>query len=93
LKEIPMSIAKRRLGIAVSAFALFGMVGLSVVPAYAAATCADQAKVVKAEWDKAPSGPKKNAAEKHYVKAVAAQKKNDEKTCLTELNAAAAALK
>jgi hypothetical protein len=88
-----MSIAKRRPSIAVSALALFGMVGSSVVPAYAAATCADQTKVVKAQWDKAPAGPKKDAAAKHYNAAVAAQKKKDEKTCLSQLNAAAAALK
>ena len=38
-------------------------------------------------------GPKKTAAEKHYVKAVAAQKKMDEKTCLSELAATTMALK
>ena len=90
-----MNVTKRSLGIAVSALALFGMIiGSSIVPAYAAATtCADQLSIVKAQWDKAPSGPKKTDAEKHYVKAVAAQKKMDEKTCLSELVATTMALK
>jgi hypothetical protein len=88
-----MNISKKSLGIAVSAMALFGMIGASAVPAFAAATCADQLTMVKAEWDKAPAGPKKDAAEKHYTMAVAAQKKMDEKTCLSELDAAAMAMK
>ena len=53
-----MNVTKRSLALAVTALALFGMIGSSAVPAFAAATCADQLTMVKAEWDKAPAGPK-----------------------------------
>lgn len=88
-----MNITKRSLTLTIAALALVGVVGSSAVPAFAAATCASQLTIVKAQWDQAPSGPKKDAAEKHYVKAVAAQKTMDEKTCLSQLDAASMALK
>ena len=88
-----MNVTKRSLGVTVAALALFGIIGSSAVPAFAAPTCADQLKMVKAEWDKAPAGPKKDAAGQHYTMAVAAQKKMDEKTCMSELDAATMAMK
>jgi hypothetical protein len=88
-----MSIAKKRLGLAAGAVALVGMVGLSVVPAHSAETCAMQLKAVKASLDKASAGPKKDKAAKYYTEAVAAEKKKDEKTCLADLSEATVALK
>jgi hypothetical protein len=49
-------------------------------------------KTVKAEWDKAPAGPKKDAAHKHYVAAEAALKAHDEKGCMAACKQAQAAL-
>ena len=58
-----------------------------------ASTCASQLKVVKAAWKKAPAGVKKDDAKTHYDSALAASKNHDDKTCLSELDAASAALK
>ena len=63
------------------------------VPTVGGTTCASQMKVVKSAWKKAPAGPGKDTAKTHYDSAVAASKKNDDKTCLSELDAASAALK
>ena len=63
------------------------------VPTTTSTSCASQLKVVKAAWKKAPAGAKKDDAKTHYDAAVAAHKKNDDKTCLSELDAASAALK
>ncbi|MCM2561276.1 hypothetical protein M8756_00510 [Lutimaribacter sp. EGI FJ00015] len=49
---------------------------------------AEQMKSVKANWDKAPSGPKKDAALKHYQAAEKAHKANDDAETNKELNAA-----
>lgn len=52
----------------------------------------DQMKTVKAAWEKAPSGPKKDAALKHYQAAEKSQAANNEADCLKSLDAAKAAL-
>lgn len=53
---------------------------------------AEKLKSVKAAWDKAPAGPKKDASLKHYQAAEKAMTAMDEKTCITECKAAEAAL-
>ena len=53
---------------------------------------AEKLKSVKAAWDKAPAGPKKDASLKHYQAAEKAMTAKDEKTCMTECKAAEAAL-
>ena len=89
-----MTISKKKLGIAFGALAALGLVSVTMVPVNAATpTCAHQLKVVKTAWTKAPAGPKKDAAKIHYDNAVADHKKKDDKSCLTELDAATAALK
>jgi hypothetical protein len=58
-----------------------------------AATSGDEMmKTVKAAWDKAPAGPKKDAALKHYQAAEAAQKSHNEAGCIAALKQAQAAL-
>ncbi|WOI52187.1 hypothetical protein [Parvularcula sp. LCG005] len=52
----------------------------------------EKMQAVKATWDKAPAGPKKDEAFKHYSAAEKAHKANDNKLCMTELNAAEKAL-
>ena len=52
----------------------------------------DQMKSVKAVWDKAPDGPKKDAALKHYQAAEKAHTANNEADCVKSLDAAKAAL-
>jgi hypothetical protein len=54
---------------------------------------ADQMKTVKAAWDKAPAGPKKDAAFKHYQAAEKAHKDNKSNEAIKELDAATHALK
>jgi len=49
-------------------------------------------KTVKAAWDKAPTGSKKDAALKHYQAAEAALKANNEAGCVAALKQAQAAL-
>jgi hypothetical protein len=49
-------------------------------------------KTVKAAWDKAPAGPKKDAALKHYQAAEAALKAHNEGGCIAALKRARAAL-
>ena len=49
-------------------------------------------KTVKAEWDKAPAGPKKDAALKHYQAAEAALKAHNERGCIAALKSAGSAL-
>ncbi len=49
-------------------------------------------KTVKAAWDKAPAGPKKDAALKHYEAAEAALKAHNEEGCKSALKQAQAAL-
>ena len=91
-----MTIARKKLGIAFGALATLGLVSATLLPVDAGATtptCAHQLKVVKTAWTKAPAGAKKNDAKTHYDAAVADHKKKDDKSCLTELDAAMAALK
>lgn len=52
----------------------------------------DQMKAVKAAWDKAPTGPKKDAALKHYQAAEKSHAAHNEADCLKSLDAAKAAL-
>lgn len=52
----------------------------------------DQMRTVKAAWDKAPAGPKKDAALKHYQAAEKSQAANNDAECLKSLDAAKAAL-
>lgn len=52
----------------------------------------EQMKTVKAAWDKAPSGPKKDASLKHYQAAEKARSANNDAECIKELNAATRAL-
>lgn len=49
-------------------------------------------KTVKAAWDNAPSGPKKDAALKHYQAAQKAHMAKNDAICMKELDAAAHAL-
>jgi hypothetical protein len=49
-------------------------------------------KSVKAAWDKAPAGPKKDAALKHYQAAETAQTAKNDSECVRELAAAQLAL-
>jgi len=56
-------------------------------------TAAEQMKTVKASWDKAPAGPKKEAAQKHYAAAETAMKAHDDKACVSALNQTTQALK
>ena len=91
-----MTIARIKLGTALGALVAFSLVSVTVVPVNAATTpptCAHQLKVVKTAWSKAAAGPKKDEAKVHYDNAVADHKKKDDKSCLTELDAAMAALK
>lgn len=58
----------------------------------APAATADKMKSVKAAWDKAPAGPKKEAALKHYQAAEKAQTAKDDAAVTKALDAATAAL-
>ena len=53
---------------------------------------AEKMKSVKATWDKAPSGPKKDSALKHYQAAEKAQTAKNDAECNRELDAAKHAL-
>ncbi|MFZ5708414.1 MAG: hypothetical protein ACOY4T_01830 [Pseudomonadota bacterium] len=53
---------------------------------------ADKMKSVKAAWDKAPSGPKKDAALKHYQAAEKAHTAHNHAETDKELDAATHAL-
>tara|TARA_R110002126_G_scaffold79767_10_gene197897 strand:+ start:309 stop:503 length:195 start_codon:yes stop_codon:yes gene_type:complete len=55
-------------------------------------TTADKMKSVKAAWDKAPSGPKKDAAKKHYDAAEKANTAKNDAETNKELDAAKHAL-
>jgi len=52
----------------------------------------DKMKAVKAAWDKAPAGPKKDAALRHYQAAEKAQAAKLDAECIRELDAATKAL-
>ncbi len=52
----------------------------------------EKMKTVKAAWDKAPSGPKKDASLKHYQAAEKAHTANNNSDCIKELDAATSAL-
>ena len=52
----------------------------------------DKMKSVKAAWDKAPAGPKKEAALTHYKEAEKALAAKNEADCLKSLDKAQAAL-
>jgi predicted lipid-binding transport protein (Tim44 family) len=56
------------------------------------AHAAEQMKTIKAAWDKAPSGAKKDNAHSHYMAAEKAYKANNDRECLAELEKAKAAL-
>jgi hypothetical protein len=64
----------------------------SPTPAPAAKSGAELMKTVKAECDKAPAGPKKDAALRHCQAAEAALKAHDEQGCISALKQAQAAL-
>ena len=53
---------------------------------------ADKMKDVKATWDKAPAGPKKDAALKHYQAAEKAHTANNDAETHKELDAVTQAL-
>jgi hypothetical protein len=55
-------------------------------------TTTDKMKSVKAAWDKAPAGPKKEKALTHYQAAEKAQTAKNDAECLKELDAATHAL-
>ena len=63
------------------------------VPTTGTLTCGSELKVVKAALKKAPAGAGKDLAKTHYDNAATANKSHDDKTCLSELDAASAALK
>jgi hypothetical protein len=52
----------------------------------------DQMKTVKAAWDKAPAGPKKDSALKHYQAAEKAHKEKHDDEAIRELDQATKAL-
>lgn len=52
----------------------------------------DKMKSVKAAWDKAPAGPKKDAALTHYQAAEKAQTAKNDADCLKSLDKATHAL-
>ena len=60
--------------------------------ATASTSGAEMLKTVKAAWDKAPAGPKKDAALKHYRTAEAALKSHEEAGAVAALKQAEAAL-
>jgi hypothetical protein len=64
----------------------------SGTPSPAATSGAGMIKAVKAEWDKASAGPKKDAAHKHHAVAETALKAHDEKGCIAALKQAQLAL-
>lgn len=53
---------------------------------------ADKMKTVKAAWDKAPAGPKKDTALTHYKAAEKAHTAKKDAECMKELDAATHAL-
>jgi len=55
-------------------------------------SAADKMKSVKAAWDKAPAGPKKDAALKHYQAAEKSNTAKNETETTRHLDAAAHAL-
>lgn len=57
-----------------------------------ATSTSDKMKTVKAAWDKAPTGPKKEAALKHYQAAEKALTAKDDAAVIKELDAATHAL-
>jgi hypothetical protein len=61
-------------------------------PNIAPPTLSDRMKTVKAAWDKAPSGPKKDTAHKHYVAAGKAMADKKDQDAIRELDAAVQAL-
>jgi len=76
------------------ALAALAAIGLAAAPGFAQGKgCADEMKALKASWDKAPAGPKKDAAGKEYKNAEAALAKKDEKACHAAVKKAQAALK
>lgn len=56
------------------------------------ASTTEKMKSVKAAWDKAPAGPKKDAALSHYQAAEKAHTAQRDADCLKSLDAATAAL-
>lgn len=55
-------------------------------------TSTERMSNVKAAWDKAPAGPKKDAALKHYQAAEKAQVAKNDAECGRHLDAATSAL-
>lgn len=53
---------------------------------------AEKMKTVKADWDKAPAGPKKDAALKHYQAAEKSHKDKKDDQAIRELDMATKAL-
>lgn len=62
------------------------------MPDIAPPTLSDRMKIVKAAWDNAPSGPKKDAAHKHYVAAGNATREKRDQDVIIELDAAVQSL-
>lgn len=56
-------------------------------------SAADKMKSVKAAWDKAPAGPKKDESLKHYQAAEKAHQSMNETEANRELDAASQALR
>ncbi|MGQ0677110.1 MAG: hypothetical protein ACT4N4_13625 [Rhodospirillales bacterium] len=76
------------------ALATLALTGLAALPALAQGKgCADEMKALKAAWDKAPAGAKKEAAGKEYKNAESALSKKDEKACLAAVEKAKTAMK
>jgi hypothetical protein len=55
-------------------------------------TTSEQMKTVKAAWDKAPAGPKKESALKHYQAAEKAHTAKNDDEAIRELDKASKAL-
>jgi hypothetical protein len=65
---------------------------MTMTPATTPTTAADKMKSVKSAWDKAPAGPKKDAALTHYQAAEKSHAASDEAGTHKSLDAATKAL-
>lgn len=58
-----------------------------ITPSTSTKSAADQMKAVKVAYDRAPSGPKKDAAQKHYAAAEKAMTAKNDAECIRECEA------
>ena len=77
----------------VLALATAGMLATIATPGLAAGNCAEQMKRFSAMWNSTTPGHKTPEATRHYAAAQAANKANNDKQCVAELNKATNAMK